>query len=53
MIDNYKDNLLASVIHDLKTPINCMFVYIENALESNKIEDIKEDIKIVHKNLNL
>ena len=27
-VDEYKDSLLASVTHDLKTPLNCMLSYI-------------------------
>lgn len=26
-IDKYKDNLLASVTHDLKTPLNCIISF--------------------------
>ena len=30
-VDEYKDNLLASVTHDLKTPLNCMLSFIISA----------------------
>jgi len=33
-VDKYKDNLLASVTHDLKTPINCVISFSKNALIS-------------------
>ena len=30
-VDEYKDSLLASVTHDLKTPLNCMLSFIKSA----------------------
>lgn len=49
-IDKYKDNLLASVTHDLKTPLNCMMSFCKSALDSNNIVEIKKYIKIALKN---
>lgn len=31
-MDKYKDKLLSSVSHDLKTPLNCMVANIEAAI---------------------
>ena len=30
-MDKYKDNLLASVTHDLKTPLSCMILFLKKA----------------------
>ena len=30
-VDEYKDSLLATVTHDLKTPLNCMLSFIKTA----------------------
>ena len=49
-MDLYKDNLLASVIHDLKTPINCMISFIKNAFVSKNLNEIKQLLNIILKN---
>ena len=36
-LDKYKDILLATVTHDLKTPLNCMINYLKNAFKSENI----------------
>ncbi len=32
-MDKYKDNLLATVTHDLKTPLNCMVSFLKKSLQ--------------------
>ncbi len=49
-IDKYKDNLLANVSHDLKTPINCVQAFSQNAIDSNDIVEIKALLKKILKN---
>lgn len=47
MSNEYKDNILATVTHDLKTPINGMVAQIESVDNSNDILYIKKVIDIV------
>lgn len=41
-LDSYKNKLLASVTHDLKTPLNCINTFIE--LMINEVSSRKEDL---------
>ena len=52
-IDQVKDNLLATVSHDLKTPINNTLNLLERASNSNDIEEIKEFLLKIKKNIQL
>ncbi|EAS05594.3 ATPase, histidine kinase-, DNA gyrase B (macronuclear) [Tetrahymena thermophila SB210] len=49
-LDSYKNELLATVTHDLKTPLNGMLSILEVAQELTDIHEIKNLIQIVHKN---
>ncbi|KAL4512610.1 hypothetical protein ABPG72_020447 [Tetrahymena utriculariae] len=49
-LDSYKNELLATVTHDLKTPLNGMLSILEVAQELADINQIKNLIQIVHKN---
>ena len=37
-LDKQKDNLLANVTHDLKTPLQCMINYLDSALNTANLE---------------
>ena len=52
-IDKTKDNLLATVSHDLKTPINCSLMFIEKALNADSLEETKIYLKKIKKNIQL
>ena len=45
-MDKYKDNLLSTVAHDLRTPLNSMIYLIDSAVngESKQFEEIDLDI---------
>jgi signal transduction histidine kinase len=46
-LNRKKDTTLASVSHDLKTPINCMMSLLESAYRSKTIEEnLRKNIKI-------
>lgn len=49
-IDRYKDNLLATVTHDLKTPLNCIISFSTSALHSVVMVEIKKCLQIIIKN---
>ena len=49
-INEYKDNLLATVTHDLKTPLNSMMAMLESTKLMNNIEDIKKINQLIMKN---
>ncbi|KAL4482976.1 hypothetical protein ABPG74_019002 [Tetrahymena malaccensis] len=49
-LDSYKNELLATVTHDLKTPLNGMLSILEVAQELADVNEIKNLIQIVHKN---
>ena len=53
LLDKHKDNLLASVTHDLKTPLNCIINYLKKAKISKNVDDINDLLDIVLRNAEL
>ncbi len=46
----YKDAMLATVAHDLRTPLNSISIMINLAHKSNNIEEIREKQEVILKN---
>jgi K+-sensing histidine kinase KdpD len=44
-LDDYKDKLLATVSHDLRSPLQGSLAMMESALSSNDMEKMKKYIK--------
>ncbi len=49
-INEYKDAMLATVAHDLRTPLNSISIMINLAHKSNDIQEIREKQEIILKN---
>jgi signal transduction histidine kinase len=49
-LNEYKDIVLASVTHDLKTPLNSIICQSETALASFDLSSIKQNVKIIERN---
>ncbi len=43
-INEYKDVILATITHDLRTPLNSILVMINLANKSNDLEEIKDKL---------
>ncbi len=52
-LSNYKDELLATVSHDLKTPLNGILTILEANKSENNIERMQEKNEIAIKNSHL
>jgi len=44
MLSKYKDSLLASVSHDLRTPLSAMLLFIDIAYNSDDVQEIRSHL---------
>lgn len=52
-MDKIKDDTLASITHDLRSPLSSMLKWIENARDSNNIEDNHKNLDLASNNGNM